>query len=271
MLVCLGMKAAVVALLLASRVLAPTLAHADPVRVATVVVDGPPGSDNEVPQASIDQPPVEHLTGVARQSQIVGSERGLVMGTALTVPEGHVELTARTAVLVSGVMVAGGLTSTTELWADANVVLPIEDGDSTTVYGVGIKQVLGRGRNWQLAATGSLRAANDHGDHARFATVGGVLTMCSDDCSLMFDAGLSVVMIESEKATPLIVLGASAGGPRARLLAELLRAQNATDAGSMLFFGVRFGGSKTSVDLGLMKVLDQSDAVLPLLSLQTRM
>src|SRR5258706_5287441 len=89
----------------------PALAHADSVRVATIVVDGPPGSvgnDVEVPSnepSLVVQVPVENLSAIAEQSAVVGSERGVITGTALTVPQGRVEVGARTAILVSGLTI----------------------------------------------------------------------------------------------------------------------------------------------------------------------
>jgi hypothetical protein len=77
-------------------VLVPATAAADPDRVATVVVDGPPGSI-EVDEPRPPPPPPEAASTKAieaRRAQ-ASSSRGFFTGTALTVPEGHGELSTR--------------------------------------------------------------------------------------------------------------------------------------------------------------------------------
>jgi hypothetical protein len=248
-----------------------------PARVATVVVDGPPGSI-ELPPAppppdavvAVTPPP---LSAIAAQSQVVASQRGILTGTALTVPAGKVELGARTAFLASGVTINGGLSSTTELWAEAYGVV-----DEGSIVGAGIKQVLGRGDSWQLAATASVRVLTEENQHdlgseeMRIGSVGGVLTMCTESCSVMLTGAVQLWMATGEESFPVGTLGVSFGGKRARLFGEIVRplADVDDDDANVAFFGLRFGSTRTSFEIAIATA-DGEDEVLPILGLQTRL
>lgn len=265
-------------------VIAPSLAHADPVRVATAAFDegvpppmpapdGPPGLAPVVivvppPGVAVDQPPAPPLTTIAAQSAIASSQRNLMTGTALTVPQGRVEIAGRSAIVVNGVSIAGGLTSTTELWADIYGVID----EDASVYGAGIKQVLARGSNWQLAATASIRGGSDGGSDEKIGLVGGLLTACTERCTVMATGGVAVLFADSDEAIPYYSAAISVGAPTVRLIGELVSAKDGDEFESLGFLGVRFGSAKYSVDMGLATALQEyDDTVVPMLSIAGRM
>ncbi|MBA2538962.1 MAG: hypothetical protein H0V17_04950 [Deltaproteobacteria bacterium] len=252
-------------------VLIPALAHADPVRIATAMDDEPPVAPPgmtpvlEVP-SEIDQP-VRPLTAIEEQRGVVASNRHFLTGTALTVPEGRVELTGRSAILVNGVGIAAGVTSTTEIWADAYGA-----EDDFTIYGAGIKQVLGRGRNWQLAATASIHGGSDGGSDERIASVGGLLTACTDNCAIMATAGVLLLMAEDDDAIPVFTGGISIGRATTRLVSEVAFANEGGEGGGVGFLGIRFGSRKVNCDLGLaMPLADGDEGALPMVAVAGRL
>lgn len=249
----------------------PALAHADALRVATATYeDGgdlvePPGLTPVIVEIAPPAPPP--LSAIAAQTAVVSAQRNLISGTALTVPQGQVELSARSAIVVNGLSIAAGLTSTTEIWGDAYTAI---EGEGT-LYGVGLKQVLARGEGWQLAATGSFRGGSDGGSDETLATLGGVLTACSEDCRVMASGGVSLLMADDEQL-PLYSAAVSVGSPTTRLIGEVLMVRENDDLAGIGFLGMRFGSRKFAADLGLAKLLeDGDDFVLPMLSISSRL
>jgi hypothetical protein len=220
-----------------------------------------------VQPSEIDQP-VRPLTTMENQGSVVAANRNFLTGTAITVPQGRVELTARSAILVNGVGIAAGLTSTTEIWADAYRVAGF-DGGGASLYGAGLKQVLGRGDSWQLAATASIRGGSDGGDDERLATLGGVLTGCTENCGIMASVGMSVLMLEDEESLPVFTGGVSVGGPTIRLLTELMFVNENGEGDALGFVGLRFGSRKVNCDLGLAKAIEEDD-MLPMIAVAGR-
>jgi hypothetical protein len=249
--------------------LVPAVASADSLRVATATYDDAPFEPPGMAPVVVveDAPPAPPpVSTIAAQSSIVGSQRNLLSGTALTVPKGQVELAARSATLLNGASIAGGLTSTTEVWADVYTVIE-EEG---SIYGVGLKQVLARGDNWQLAVTGSIRGADEEDD--KLVTVGGVVTACTERCTVMASGGVSLLMFEDEEYLPVYSGAISVGSPTVRLIGEAMFVPDENDDKLGLgFLGVRFGSRKFAADLGLATLLDADEAVLPMLSLAGRM
>src|SRR5512138_3558246 len=126
-----------------------TPAAADPKQIATVVVDGPPGADIDAPPKALAVPLVppktDDRTAIERRNSAAGSGRGMFWDTALTVPSGEAELAVNAYVPFGFARLGAGLTSTTELTVDVGKLF--EDHDGIAVYGLGLKQVLGRGTN----------------------------------------------------------------------------------------------------------------------------
>lgn len=260
--------------------LSPAIAHADALRVATADLDeppvAPPGMTPVVAPVLVvvDQEAEDTRSTIDKHREVAGSQRHMLSGTALTVPQGQVEVAGRTAIVVNGASVAAGLTSSTEVWADFYTVL-IEEG---TVYGAGIKQVLARGDSWQLAATAGVRGAGDSGDDEVIGTVGGVLSMCSDNCTLMASGGVQVLLAnDGSDALPIFSGGLSMGSPTMRLVIEGMFSREDYELAGIGYLGVRFGSRKTTADLGLARLFDgaaggDSELIpVPLFSLATRM
>jgi hypothetical protein len=255
--------------------LLPALAHADETRVATAVIEGPPGSDLDAPPGppppEVPPAPVEELRGLAARAVMVGAQQGLVTGTALTVPEGKVEIALRTALPLGGLLsLAGGLTSTTELWVDAGRFG--EDSDDLATYAVGLKQVVGGGTNAQLAVTGSLRSVKEGGgdDLERIASLGAVVSLSSDGGGLTVSGGLTgmTLLDDSGDAVLLGTVGVSMGSQTTRMLAEVVRLH---DEGTVGFLGLRLGNAKAALDVGTVVAPEEGFIPLPLLSFRGRM
>lgn len=255
----------------------PTVAHADALRVATAEggepAIAPPGMTPVIvvePESPlVDAPPAK--TTMQQQSGIVASQRHFFSGTALTVPQGTVEIAGKTAIVVNGVSIAAGLTSTTEIWADVYTVIEDEGG----VYGAGLKQVLGRGDSWQLAATASVRGGGDGFDDEKIGSIGGIFSACTERCNAMASAGIQVLFADGEdESLPVFTGGVSFGSATTRLVGELLLASENGESAGIGYFGVRFGSKKLAADLGLIRVIEDSSddiPVWPLLSVAGRM
>ncbi|HEU0037419.1 MAG TPA: hypothetical protein VFQ53_42705 [Kofleriaceae bacterium] len=276
------MKAAVAASFVCALV--PATAQADSATIVTRVATAapePPASDLDAPPAyaSATAPSVEVPPDpiVERQASI-GAQRGFITPTALTVPEGRAELSVRALAPFIGVIgIAGGITSTTELWVDAGTVMTFDDeADEPHTYAAGLKQVLGRGRTWAIAATASARQLTDDGDADTVYSLGGVATICADDhCNVMMHAGGTMMSIDEGDDTPetlgLYQLGFSAGSAKARFLVELV----GNGEGGVVTAGARIGGDTLAAEFALARPFDGGDgeglAVLPVLGVMARL
>ena len=261
--------------------LLPAAAQADALRVATADYDeatygqSPPGMTPVVvvdPEPAIVEPAPDARSTIAKQSESVAAQRHFLSGTALTVPQGRVEIAGKSAIVVNGVSIAAGLTSTTELWADVYTVIDDEGG----VYGAGLKQVLARGDSWQLAATGSIRGGGDGGDDERIASLGGIITACTQNCTAMASAGVQVLFADDEdEALPIYSGGISLGNATSRLVGELMMVEEDGDSAGIGYLGVRFGSKKLAADIGLVRVIEDGGSddlpAWPLFSLAGRM
>ncbi len=274
------MKAVVAALVLP---LLATVAAAGP-----MVIDGPPGSPAPAPAPPDDSPvrpvvpaqptPVK-LRGTELRQSAVASNRGLVTSTALTVPEGKVEVTLQAVVPFVGILgLNAGITKSTELWVDGATSLNDEsDSDSETAYGVGIKQVLFRGRNFSFAVTGSVRKLSDgYSSRNGWKALGAVGSVCSDDsCNVMISGGVQQLFGfrnddygESEAAT-MLTLNASVGSGTTRLLLDMVTIEDDTVG----FLGLRLGTRSAAFDLGFAKALSDEggDETVPWVGVTGRM
>jgi len=259
--------------------LLPALAHADALRVATatVIVDGPPGSDFDRPPSTQPERPApppqpEERYGIARRDAVVAGDHGIVTSTALTVPSGNAEVSIRVLAPFAALLsIAGGLSNSTELWADAGTSLG-DSSDGVSTVGVGLKQVIARGRTWQLAINGSLRYLGDSGDAIAMGLVGGVATGCTDDtCNFMGSAGIQRIFTTdggSDAPTTFYTFGLSAGGRHTRAMFEVIR----VDRDSLMVAGIRFGNARLAFDVAVaMAAVDGDSVPLPLLSAIGRM
>ena len=255
----------------------PAVGHADALRVATAEYDEPPVAPPGmtpvivlVEPVPVDAPPTKST--IQQQSESVGSQRHFLSGTALTVPQGQVELSAKSAILVNGMSIAAGLTSTTEVWADIYGVL--EEGGG--IYGLGIKQVLARGDSWQLAATGSIRGGSDGGGDEKIGSLGGVISACTEQCAAMASAGVQVLFTQDDDETlPIYSGGLSLGSATTRLVGEVMFATENGALEGIGYLGVRWGSKKLAVDLGLIHPIEEGGSgdipAWPLLSVAGRM
>lgn len=252
-------------------------AAADPKQIATVVVDGPPGSDIDAPPrvqpVPLEPPKIDVRTAIERRNSVAGSGRGLFWDTALTVPSGEAELAIDAFIPFGFAKLSAGLTSSTELTVDVGKLF--EDHDGVALYGLGLKQVLGRGANWQVALTGSVHQfTEDSGggstDNENIVLLGGVASLCADkDCSFLLSAGIQGMFVKDESETPLLVtLAASLGGESMRFLVELTSVADA----NLMLLGLRFGGHDYVFDLGVATAGDSGDlAGVPVVGFTARM
>jgi hypothetical protein len=204
-----------------------------------------------------------------------------VLGTALTVPQGQVEIATRT-VLPYGAMVSvsGGISPTTELWADAGASLA--GGDGVRTYAAGLKQTIHRSRNVAISLVGSVRSLrfdglfDDEGDggtsgaYEHLAMAGFAVTYASDTGGVMVTAGLHGAMsLDHSTDQPALfeTLGLSLGEANTRVLGELIH----VDGGSLGFAGVRLGSNTTTFDAGAIFGSGAGLIPAPLLSLRTRL
>ncbi len=216
----------------------------------------------EIPPAAPERHPLE------RRAAIPSSGRGLVHHTALTVPKGTVDVSARGALPLGAlVMIAGGIGERTELSAEVGVAN--ENEDAAAVVGAGFKQVIARSRRVQLSLGGSVRHLRDTGASLSLGQLGGTLTACTDEaCSLMFSLGLSGLYVREEDDVRTVVsVGFSGGQPHLRFLGEVV-----VVAGTELVLGgMRFGNAKFAADLGVASPIVSDGDAMPFAGFAVRM
>jgi hypothetical protein len=278
------MKIATTALVL----LCPALAFADeskPERVATAdpaetpvyepTMDGSmaPGM---VPVKPIAEQPKAAEDPILAHQRVAGSGQGLYAGTALTTPANKVQLSFASIPPFGGTLtLSTGLGATTEL--SATVGGTIEDAEGLSGFGVGIKQIIGRGNNWAFALAGSVYQVGEGGrDAETLYSVSALASACSDErCGVLISGGIHMVGISGEQDTlTMVSLGLSAGSKTTRFLAEIMAGgPSGEDSAAFAMVGVRLGGKRTAVDLGLVTLLGENSDVpfLPMLNIHTRL
>ncbi|HEX4455838.1 MAG TPA: hypothetical protein VH143_33490 [Kofleriaceae bacterium] len=214
------------------------------------------------------------------------AERGLALGTALTVPAGDVELSGRAAVGAAGVAdVATGLTATTELWVEAAIGTAADHS-----YALGLKQVIVHRRTWQLALEGAARHLTES-DSDPYDPVGtlsfgpsngradafalaAIASACADGCRALFTAGVTAAVMPASSAQSAALLyawlDASYGGEHVRGIFELA-AFPVRDGELVGVAGVRAGWRHVAFELGLGYAgTEPSPIVLPILGVAYR-
>lgn len=261
---------------------------------APIVIQGPPGSDPAAsapvvtpaavtpcaaPAAPAQPTPAKPL-GLAARQQAVASDHGLVSSTAITIPEGHVEVSLQMLAPYAGIATLGaGITKSTELWVDGATTLSNDGGEAEHTYAVGLKQVLFRSRNGSIAATGSLRKfSSGYGESDGWKSLGLVGSACVDDgCGLMVSGSVQRLFGYysydydtggSTNAQTLITVGASVGGSTTRFLLDVVQ----LNEDSVGFLGLRLGTASAAFDLGFGKSLGEgSDETIPWVGVTGRM
>ncbi len=245
---------------LAVLVLLPTIASAD-----VVVVTGAPGSGQTIAQPFAPATPTAaqpEKQGIEARQDVVASNRGIAASTAITVPEGKVEVTLQTVVLAGLISLNAGLTKSTEVWVEGAAAVGIDSGDTPHEYGIGIKQSLLRTPKLAIALTASARKISENSGET-LGGVGAVATVCVDDaCGLQVSGSLQRMFgfHESEyddngPGENVITLGASLGNATTRVMVETMT----IEGDSLGFLGVRFGSKSVAVDLALVTTLDNHD------------
>ncbi len=212
------------------------------------------------------------------------AERGLALGTALTVPAGDVELSGRTVLIAGEANVAIGLGRTTELWVDAAIGV---GADHT--YALGLKQVIVHRPSWQLAVEGAARRITEYDADPydpvgtlSFAPANGradafslavIASVCADDCHALFTGGVSAAVMPGSGQSAALFYGwldASYGGAHVRGIFELA-AFPVFDGHAIGVLGLRAGWRHVAFDVGLGYV-DQapSPIILPILGVAYR-
>ena len=273
------MKAVVVAALLASA--APAFAETD-------VADGPPGVTPPIlypasPVAPPAKPAEPEKLGLDALQLRAASNRGLVGSTALTVPEGKVEVSLQAVVPFAGIAsLNAGITKTTEVWVDGASTTESDDGSNETAYGFGVKQVLFRDKRFAVALTGSLRKMSaGYGTGQGWKSLGGVGSLCLDDrCGILVSGGVQQLFgyrerysddfsgVEPESVT-MVTLGISAGTATTRFLIDTVT----VDGDTLGFLGMRLGNATGAVDFGFVKMLGEQggDETIPWVGLTGRL
>ncbi len=214
-------------------------------RVAVVDPD-----DADEPAAPRPPDPVDPIE-VRRQ--LAGSSRGLGVGTALTTPAMHGEIAFRA--VEHGVLstFAAGITPTTELWVDGGT---LDSDDALDTLGYGVKQVLGRGARWQVAATAAVRRLYLEGssgdvrvDTITLLSLGTVVSVCSASCTVMASGSLGG-LLAAGGAVPSASLALSVGG---RVVRGQLEGITYGDL-AVGFLGVHVAGTQIGLDLGALVV-----------------
>ena len=266
------MKAAVVAALLATA--APALAETD-------VADGPPGVTPPIaypanPIAPPAKPAEPKKVGLDVLQQSAASNRGLVGSTAVTVPEGKVEVSLQAVVPFAGIAsLNAGITKTTELWVDgASTTESDYEGNNETAYGIGVKQVLFRDKSLAVALTGSLRKTSSFGDGEGWKSLGAVASLCFDDrCGLVVSGAIQQLFgyhdYGDSRSETMVTLGISAGTATTRFLIDTVTIEGATVG----FLGMRLGNGSGAFDFGFAKLLgdEGSDETIPWVGLTGRL
>jgi len=213
---------------------------------------GPPGLAQTVaPPPAVAASPLDDMAHAA------GSERGLLLDTAMTVPAGSVDVGGRCCFEAGAVDAVAGLTSTTELSAEAGML-----GLATTLA-VGLKQVVAHGPRWRVAIEGGARQINmfqtefinvaptDPGASQPNLTenllgIGGVATGCIDDrCRVVVTGGAqALVVLGTGQVAPLVWANVEVGAPRLRAIAEVANIGDTgmTGAGGTVYVVAGRGG-----------------------------
>jgi hypothetical protein len=238
-----------------------TVAHADPEkRVATATqYDGPPGAELDAPPVPADAPPPPPPTPLELARDRAVSSRGLVVGSALTVPEGHVEVTGRAMLPVGALAnISAGLTSSTEIWADVGGLINFDDeeSDSTKIYGFGMKQVLTHDHVRQFAITGSMHRI----DGEPIVAASAVGSFCSDNsCDLLVSVSAGLAASRAD-TLPVFEGSLLTGSGVFHAAVELLWLGKA----GVGIVGGRIGGSNVALDLGVGLPLQSGEKIVPL-------
>jgi hypothetical protein len=250
---------------LAALVLFPTIASAD-----VVLVTGAPGSGQVAAQPFVPGPASKpkKKQGIDARQDVVASNRGVAAPTAITVPQGTVELTLQSVIPFAALGgLNAGVTKSTELWIEGGAAIADSD-EHPYEYGAGIKQVLVRSDKLAIALTGSMRKFSEDGDN-KLMSVGGVGTLCIDDeCGLLVSGSIARIWGFNESdyddngtGENLITLSASAGNATTRVMLEAMQ----VDGEAIGFFGVRFGNKTTALDLALVTALSEDTGDVPAL------
>ncbi len=210
------------------------------------------------------EPAPVKLRGLEARQAAAASNRGLVTSTALTVPEGKVEVTLQVVVPAFGIAgLNAGLTKSTELWVDGATSLGEGDGNGNeATYGAGIKQVLLHGHNASLALTGAVRAfPNGYNSSRGWKSLGAVGSLCTDDsCYVMISGGVQRLFgfhasydgySDETDAATMFTLNGSLGTGTTRFLVDFVKVGR-DRAG---FLGLRLGSRLMAFDLGFARPL----------------
>lgn len=241
-----------------------------PARAETDYADTPPGATAPVPFAANPiappaQPAQPKATGLDAVQLRAASNRGLVGSTALTVPEGKVELSLQAIAPFAGIASLNtGITRSTELWIDGATTLQADDYDGSheTAYGVGVKQVLLRDRKLAFALTGSVRRMSSYGSGHGWTSLGGVGTLCLDDSCAVIVSGAVQHLFgyhegydgSSSTGETAVTLGISAGNATTRFLVDTITLEGHT----LGFVGLRLGNQSGAFDFGFARALGES-------------
>ncbi|HEY1548703.1 MAG TPA: hypothetical protein VGG28_12830 [Kofleriaceae bacterium] len=164
------------------------------------------------------------------------AERGLALGTALTVPAGDVELSGRSIFVAADADVAIGLGRGTELWVEGAIGTAADHS-----YALGLKQVIAHRHSWQLALEGAVRRITEY-DSNPYDPVGtlsfgpvtsgradafalsAIASACAADCRALFTGGVTAAIMPGADESAALFYGwldASYGSGHVRGIFEL--------------------------------------------------
>jgi len=252
--------------------LSTTAANADPSRARVAALE-PPAMTPEIVDGPTD-PAKRTLVEVTADD--ADADRGMFLGSALTVPEHRVEASIRAVSRGAVIGIDAGLTGRIQISADAGKRFD----DRTSTYAAGIKIAVVARRRWQLAVQGSYRRlSTDGGDFiAEINAPSGsaIGTVCVDaGCAVRASLGGGLVVTDHAIRDNGILLRTSAvftgglviGTGRTRLLGDAMWIGDGVVGG----FGVRVGTARISVDGGIGVTISPRGAdVAPMAGLATR-
>lgn len=264
----------------------PTGTAPEPTDEAPTVPDTPPDVPPEppAPPAKPAAPPARDLveTQVHKQApppakpvlppmetaaSYVGATHAMTSGTALILPAGHYEFTARGAPgFGEDISITGSIGGKTEL---AFSFGKTDRHGEITAVGASLTHQVWKNERFAVAAAGSLRGTSRPGpvilmgdpamavdsdptDYGAIVAAGGVATACMDrGCRFLANAGAQVAS-DFHGVSPLLSASIEATSPRTNLIGEVV---SFADVRAVVA-GVRFHTETVSFDLGVARIDD---------------
>jgi hypothetical protein len=216
----------------------------------------PPGV--AAPEQPQPPPPIAALD--LAQQRDAASDRGFLVGSAITIPQGKVEASVRYATgEITGTMINGGAGLSRDFEVSADLAQSFKSWSRT--YGLGGKLVAIRRASWALAFEAGYRHIYDGSgtasDYHSYYTAGARITGCFDGaCSILgtfgvAGIGMETVVIDGGGATRLLVLPVLSGSVTFGTGIARPFVEGVVSFGALGIMGVRFAWKSAAIDLGV--------------------